>query len=69
MLFLKIRDVIFLIDGIIIEGKRWAMIPSYYYGERFVRIIPFKDHINVEAEEFDKTFPYKEKLKLPGQLF
>ncbi len=22
-----------------------------------------------EAEEFDKTFPYKEKLKLPGQLF
>lgn len=22
-----------------------------------------------EAEEFDKNFPYKEKLKLPGQLF
>ncbi len=22
-----------------------------------------------EAEEFDKSFPYKEKLKLPGQLF
>ena len=22
-----------------------------------------------EAEEFDKTFPYKEKRKLPGQLF
>ncbi len=22
-----------------------------------------------EAEEFDKEFPYKEKLKLPGQLF
>ena len=22
-----------------------------------------------EAEEFDKLFPYKEKLKLPGQLF
>ena len=22
-----------------------------------------------EAEEFDKGFPYKEKLKLPGQLF
>jgi len=21
-----------------------------------------------EAEEFDKQFPYKEKLKLPGQL-
>ena len=35
MLFLKIKDVIFLIDGIIIEEKMWAMIPSYYYGERF----------------------------------
>ena len=23
----------------------------------------------VEAEEFDKQFPYKEKLKLPGQIF
>lgn len=22
-----------------------------------------------EAEEFDKEFPYKEKLKLPGQIF
>ena len=22
-----------------------------------------------EAEEFDKAFPYKEKLRLPGQLF
>lgn len=50
MLFLKIRDVIFSIGDIIIEEKMWAKIPSYYYGERFVRIIPFKDHINVEAE-------------------
>ena len=24
---------------------------------------------NDEVEEFDKNFPYKEKLKLPGQLF
>lgn len=23
----------------------------------------------LKAEAFDKTFPYKEKLKLPGQLF
>ena len=53
MLFLKIRDVIFLIDGIIIEEKMWAKIPSYYYGERFVRIIPFKDH-----HVFDTIFIY-----------
>lgn len=30
-------------------AKMWAGLPSYYLGERFVRIIPFKDHINVEA--------------------
>lgn len=27
----------------------WAKIPSYYVDEKFVRIIPFKDHVNVEA--------------------
>lgn len=27
----------------------WAKIPSYYGGKSFVRLIPFKDHINVEA--------------------
>ena len=47
MLFSKIRDVIYSIESIIIEEKMWAKIPSYYYGEKFVRIIPFKDHINV----------------------
>ncbi len=29
--------------------KLWAKLPSYYAGEKFVRLIPFKDHINVEA--------------------
>ena len=27
----------------------WAKIPSYYVGKAFVRLIPFKDHINIEA--------------------
>lgn len=31
------------------EGRLWARLPSFYRGERFVRLIPFKDHINVEA--------------------
>ena len=31
------------------EEKLWAKLPSYYAGERFVRFIPFKDHINIEA--------------------
>ncbi len=32
-----------------VEPKLWARLPSFYRGERFVRLIPFKDHINVEA--------------------
>ena len=28
----------------------WAKLPSYYAGEKFVRLIPFKDHINIEAK-------------------
>lgn len=28
----------------------WAKIPSYYIGDSFVRLIPFKDHINIEAK-------------------
>jgi len=27
----------------------WARLPSYFIGDRFVRLIPFKDHINIEA--------------------
>lgn len=39
--------------------KLWAKLPSYYVGDRFVRLIPFKDHINIEA----KAIPfYKDKL-------
>ena len=32
------------------EETLWAKLPSYYVGEAFVRLIPFKDHINVEAK-------------------
>lgn len=31
------------------EEKMWAKLPSDYSGECFVRLIPFRDHINVEA--------------------
>lgn len=41
------------LDGVIGE---YATPPGYFVDE-------------AETEEFDKTFPYKEKLKLPGQLF
>lgn len=53
-LFMKIRDVVFSIEDILIEEKLWAKLPSYYHGDRFVRIIPFKDHINIEADGLAK---------------
>ena len=37
----------------------WAKLPSYYVGEAFVRLIPFKDHINVEA---NAVLHHKEEL-------
>lgn len=37
----------------------WAGLPSYYAGEAFVRLIPFKDHINVEARA---AIEYREAL-------
>ncbi|MAT45623.1 MAG: hypothetical protein CL609_25105 [Anaerolineaceae bacterium] len=33
-----------------IEEKLWARIPSFYCGKSFIRFIPFKDHINIEAK-------------------
>lgn len=32
------------------EEKLWARLPSYYVGEAFVRLIPFKNHLNIEAK-------------------
>ena len=42
-----------------IEEKLWAKIPSFYVGDHFVRIIPFKDHINIQA---NAILSYKESL-------
>lgn len=46
-----------------IEEKLWARLPSFYRDYRFVRIIPFANHINVEAKAIlthkDKLLTYK----------
>ena len=51
----------------------WAQIPSYYVGESFVRLIPFKDHINIEAisilEHKDELSGYKITPKGMLQIF
>ncbi len=32
-----------------VEEKLWARLPTISCGEKFIRLIPFKDHINIEA--------------------
>ena len=59
----KLRQIVFESAGEAVEEKLWARLPSYYVGEKFVRLIPFKDHINVEAsaiqERKDELCDYK----------
>ncbi len=42
-----------------VEETLWAKLPSYYVGANFVRLIPFKDHINIEAKAINQ---HKEEL-------
>lgn len=46
------------------------LIPGYLDGVSGEYSSPLGCLVNeTEAEEFDRTFPFKEKLKLPGQIF
>ena len=58
-LFRKLRNLVLDSVSNEIEEKLWAKLPSYYVGENFVRLIPFKDHINIEAKTM---MQYKEEL-------
>ncbi len=59
MYFTEIRAVVFGSVVCDIDEKLWAKLPSYYVGDKFVRIIPFKDHINIEAVGITK---YRQQL-------
>lgn len=48
-MFTSLRQLIFDSTPVGIEEKMWAKQPSYYVGESFIRLIPFMDHINIEA--------------------
>lgn len=48
-LYNQLRSIIYDSVSQEIEEKLWAKLPSYYVGDSFVRLIPFKDHINIEA--------------------
>lgn len=58
-LFIELRKLITQSVSCEINEKLWAKLPSYYVGERFIRIIPFKDHINIEAKAI---IEFKEEL-------
>ena len=55
------------------EEALWAKLPSYYVGDNFVRLIPFKDHINIEAlaviQHKEELFGYKITPKGMLQIF
>ncbi|WP_243156373.1 hypothetical protein [Clostridium sp. C8-1-8] len=48
--FLILHEIVLSSTSQNIEEKLWAKLPSFYVKDNFVRIIPFKDHINVEAK-------------------
>ena len=62
-MFTALRQLIFDSVNIVLEETMWAKMPSYYNGDKVVRLIPFKDHINVEAsgviQHKDKLADYK----------
>ena len=48
-MFKALRQLIYDSTTFDLAEKLWAKLPSYYAGESFVRLIPFQDHINIEA--------------------
>lgn len=48
-LFDELRALVLACGGEQTEERLWARLPSFYVGGRFVRLIPFADHINIEA--------------------
>lgn len=58
-LYSKLRTMVYDSASQGLEEKLWAKLPSYYVGDAFVRLIPFKDHINIEARE---VIQHKEEL-------
>lgn len=58
-MFKELRQLIYDSVSFELEETMWAKLPSYYAGEIFVRLIPFKDHINIEAQAI---MQHKEEL-------
>lgn len=70
-MFCKLREL--ALECAPAAERLWAGMPSYYVGERFVRLIPFGDHINIEASALalwrERLSGYKFTPKGMLQLF
>ena len=53
-LFQELRKIIYDCAKVDIEEKMWAKIPTYYTGKLYIRLIPFQNHINIEAKAIIK---------------
>lgn len=49
-MFMALRQLVYDSVSADVAETLWAKLPSYYAGDAFVRLIPFKDHINIEAK-------------------
>ena len=71
--FHKLRMLIFESASCEPEETLWAKLPTYNVGDAFVRLIPFKDHINIEAravlQHTDELAGYKITPKGMLQLY
>lgn len=63
-LFTNVREIIIECTSKKVEEKLWARIPSYYVVDNFIRIIPFKDHINIEAAAISRYKLQLEQYKI-----
>ena len=72
-MFTALRQLIYDSEAIDVDETMWAKLPSYYNGEKVVLLIPFKDHINVEAsaviQHKDKLADYKITPKVMLQIY
>ena len=71
--FHQLRQLIFASTLCEPEETLWAKLPTYNVGDAFVRLIPFKDHINIEAravlQHTDELTDYKITPKGMLQLY
>ena len=58
--FLELYNLLLESTKTEVEEKLWARLPSFYRESRFIRLIPFNSHINIEAKAI---LTYKDELQ------